>query len=612
VKNLISSIFSHEIKNALTSIKFGIEIFDKYEMNPKEKKTFISDLLNTVNNTMEILDEYMNFIKFQFTKKLNYEEINIHELLNEIKKELTPLAQEKSINIYIPKNNIKIISNKFWLKRAIYNIFYNAIKYNKRGGSINIKIEKELFGIYLSISDTGIGINKKSLSSIFKVFHQIDETKKGVGIGLALAKSVIDSFGGQINVRSNEDIGTEFILYIPKSPKEVTIKKIAIGLVPASIVLFLSVSYFPIYSQNYTKSLQGGYIVYTLEDGSILKYSLNSDYEFKANKNLYNTKYTLSSTLKTGDISLKAIKNKASIIVNDREFNNLGTDFEVIKDKNIKVAVFEGKVKSDALKLEKGQGVVISKKIQIVELLKAPKIIGIKDGYLSFVASTKAKKYKIIISKDISFKNIEDSFFTMKNNIKLNFKTDALYYIKVFAYDKYGLPSLPSVVKYINLSHYKKAMNLLNTDINESILELESSVSTIKDNSSLPYYQLARIFYNKKDYKTSLKLIKEALKIKKDKKYYYLLLDNYSKLNNIQEIEKTLNKILKIYKNDILLLFYKAKILFNKSNYKEASKVLFKVLQQKPDFKEANFLMSKTLIKLNKKDEAKYYERLAK
>jgi len=612
LKNLISSVFSHEIKNSLTSIKFGIEIFAKYEMSPKEKKTFIADLLNTINNTIEILDEYLNFIKFQFIKKLSYEEINIYELLNEIKKELTPFAQEKSVNIYIPKNDTKIISSRFWLKRAIYNIFYNAIKYNKRGGSVNIKIEKELFGIYLSISDTGIGINKKKLSSIFKVFHQIDETKKGVGIGLALAKSVIDSFGGQINVKSNEDIGTEFILYIPKKPKEVTIKKIAIGLVPASIALFLSISYFPIYSQNYTKNIQGGYIVYTLEDGSILKYSLNSNYEFKANKNLYNTKYTLSSTLKTGDISLKAIKNKASIFVNDREFNNLGTDFEVIKDKNTKVAVFEGKVKSDALELKKGQGVVISKKIQIVQLLKAPKIIGIKDGYLSFMDISKAKKYKIIISKDIKFKNIEDSFFTMKNNIKLNFKTDALYYIKVFAYDKYGLPSLPAVVKYINLSHYKKALSLLNTDINEAILELESSVSTIQDNSSLPYYQLAKIFYNKKDYKTSLKLIKEALKIKREKKYYYLLLDNYLKLNNIKGIEKTLDEILKIYKNDILLLFYKAEILFNKSNYKEASKILFKILQQKPNFKQANSLMAKTLRRLNKVDEAKYYERLAK
>jgi len=615
VKDLISSVFSHELKNSLSSIRFGIEIFNKYEMSSQEKKKFVSDLLNTIDNTMKILDEYMNFIKFQFTKKLKYEEIDIYDLLTEIKKELTPFAQEKSVNIYIPKINIKITSNKFWLKRAIYNIFYNAIKYNKRGGSVNVKVEKELFGIYVSIADTGIGINKKSLSSIFKVFHQIDETKKGVGIGLALAKSIIDSFGGQINVKSNEDIGTEFILYIPKKPKEITIKKIAFGLVPASVALFLAVSYFPIYSQSYIKNTQGRYVIYTFEDGSVLKYTQGSDYEIKAHKNLYNTNYTLFSSLKEGDMSLKAIKNKASIFVNDREFNNLGTDFEIIKDKEIKVAVFDGKVKSDSLKINKGEGSIIldTNKIKVIKLLNAPKNVVIdKDGYLTFSKIATAKKYKIIISHNSNFNNIEDTFFTVKNKIKLSFRTDSLYFIKIFAYDQYGLPSLPAVKKYVNLSHYYKAMKLLHNDKNEAILELQSSVSTIKNHSSLPYYQLSKILYQKEEYNSSLKLVQKALEIDKNKKYYYLLLKNYEKLHKYKEIEKTIDEMLNKYPNDIYLLFYKAKILFNQAKYKETSKVLFKVLQTNPNLKEANGLMALTLKKLKKYEDAKYYERLAK
>jgi thioredoxin-like negative regulator of GroEL len=59
-------------------------------------------------------------------------------------------------------------------------------------------------------------------------------------------------------------------------------------------------------------------------------------------------------------------------------------------------------------------------------------------------------------------------------------------------------------------------------------------------------------------------------------------------------------------------LFYKAKILFLKAKYKETTKLLFKILQQRPNFKEANSLMAKTLMKLHKNSEAKYYERLAK
>ena len=610
MKNLISSIFSHEIKNSLTSIRFGIEMFDKYDLSKEEQKKNISDLLNTIDNTLNILEEYINFIKFQFVK-LKYEKINLYSILEEIKTEITPFAQKKGVNIYIQKKDIFIISPKFWLKRAIYNIVYNAVKYNKRGGSVNIKIEPSMFGIYLSIQDTGMGINSKNLKSIFKFFERVDETQKGFGIGLALSKSVIENIGGKISVKSNENIGSNFILYIPNKPKEITIKKIAISLIPASVVLFLAVSYLPIYSQKYEKSVQGGYIVYSLEDGSILKFAQNSDYKMSAYKNLYNTKFTLSSTLKSGDMSLKAIKNKASIYVKNKEFNNLGTDFEIIRDDFTKVAVFEGKVVSANLALNKGQGSVIGDNIKVVKLLSAPKNINIKNGYLIFDKVKDAKKYKIILSKNINFNQIEDSFFSNKNKLKLKFNNDALYYIKVFAYDKYGLPSLPAIYKYINLSHYKKALKMLNIDINESILELESSVMTIKQHSSLPYYELAKILYIKKKYNQALKLIQKALLIQEKKEYYYLLLDIYSKLNNIQKIEENVNKIINKYPNDILLLFYKAKILFQKQQYKKTSKILFKILQQNPNFKEANALMAKTLRKLNK-PEAKYYERLSK
>ena len=613
MNKFFSSVFFHELKNSLSSIKFSVQMLDKYDVSAQEKKETVDNIISTITNTTNILEEYMDFIKFKFTKKLKYEEINLYELLSEIKNELLPQAEQKSVNIYIQKSDIKIISNKFWLKRAIYNVVLNAIKYNKRGGSVNIKIERDIFGIYISISDTGVGIKKKNLSSIFKMFKQIDDTKSGAGIGLALANSVITSFGGQVNVKSNEDIGTEFILYVPKRPKEITIKRIALGLIPASIALFLSISYFPIYSQKYDKSMQGGYVIYTFEDGSVLKYSQNSDYEIKAYKNLYNTKYTLSTTLKSGDMSLKAIKNKASIYVNDREFNNLGTDFEIIRDDFTKVAVFEGSIKSDDLQLNKGEGSVISaKKIKVVELLTPPRNINIKDGYLTFNKVNNAKKYKIIISRDRNFNQIEDSFFTNKTKLNLEFKNDALYYVKIFAYDKYGLPSLPSVKKYINLSHYKKAMKIIDIDMNDSILELETSISTIQNHSSLPYYELAKILFFKKQYKKALALIQKAIKTKEKKEYYYLLLDIYEKLNKTQEIEKTLNKVLKIYPNDIYLLFYKAKILFLKAKYKEATKLLFKILQQRPNFKEANSLMAKTLMKLHKNSEAKYYERLAK
>jgi len=614
MKDLISSLFSHEIKNSLSSIRFGVTILDKYEMSPEERKVFIQDLLNNIDETISILEEYINFIKFQFIQKLKYENISLYKLLEEIKNEVMPLAHEKGVNIYIKKSDVIIYSNKFWLKRAIYNIVFNAIKYNKKSGSVNIQIEKSIRGVYLSIRDTGIGIDRKKLKTIFKFFEQIDEESKGFGIGLALSKSVIESFGGKIAVKSNENIGSDFVLFIPTKPKDVTIKRIAVGLVPASVIFFLVISYFPIYTQNYQVVKSGGFISYKLEDGSVLKFDANSKYELNLNKNLYNTKFIIDAKLIKGSVTLKAIQEKATIAVADKKFNNLGTDFEIAKQEDVKVAVFSGKVKGDNTIVNKKEGLLLSKhgakKVILLDALKGLKVV---DNVLTFVNNPKAVKYKIIISKTEDFSDIYKSFYTLKNRVKLNMDDDSIYYVKVFAYDKNLFPSMPATTKFVNLTHYTKALKLEKQyQYSEAMFELQRSIATIKNYSSLPYYEIARLYYKQHKYKKSIFYIKKAMEIEKRLKYTKLLVDNYIALEQYNDIEKEISEILKSYPNDVKLLYYKALILKNKGKYKEAQKILFKLLQIDPSYKKGNLLMSEVMYKLNKKDLAKYYKEMGK
>ena len=611
MKNLISSVFSHELKNNLSSIRFGLEMFDKYDMSQEEKKSFIKDTLVTINNSIHILDEYMNFVKFQFRPKLKYENIDIYELLVEIKKELKPLLNEKYINIYIQNNNITFLTNKHWLKKALYNIILNSIKYNKTGGSISIRIEDSIFGIYLSINDTGIGTKTKDLSTTFKSFYPIDDTKTELGIGLALSKSVIESFGGKIHVRSNETIGTDFILYIPKQPKAVKLKKLAIAAIPTFILLFFTISYFPIYSQNYTKRESVKYIIYTLEDGSVLTYDKQSKYTFNAYKNLYNTKFSIYTKLLKGDMSLHAIKNKATIKVDDKSFYNLGTDFEIIKDNKTKVAVFEGKVKNEDVLLNAGEGSIFGERIKVVSLLPAPKYLKFNNDVLEFQKNKEEEKYKIIVALNKDFSEIKTTVFSVNNKIKLSFDDDTLYYIKVFGYDKYGLPSMPAVTTYISLNHYKKALQLEKFDLPQAMIELKNSISTIQNYSSLPYYELAKIYYKQQKYTKAINYIQQALKIDDKKEYYYVLFGSYFKLNQLNKLKKV-DDLLKKYPKDSKFIFYKAVCLYADNKNKEASALLFNILQKNPNFKEGNALLSKVLMKLNKIQEAKYYERLSK
>ena len=605
MSNIISSIFSHEIKNALSSIKFGLEMFVKYDIDKDELKKTSSELLKSINNTILILEEYINYVKFQFNKKLKYESINLNELLEEIKEELLSFAKEKGVNLYLQKSDKIIYNNRFWLKRAIYNIVYNAIKYNKQNGAVNINVENSSFGVYISIRDTGIGIDREKIKKIFKVFEQIDEKSKGFGIGLALSKAVLESVGGKISVKSNVNIGSDFILYIPTKPKDVTIKNIAKGIGVAGVLLFLGVSYFPIYTQNYKVFDNGGYISYRLEDGSILKFTKDSQYQLSIKKNLYDTKYSLSTYLEKGSVALKAIKTKADIQANGVEFTNLGTDFEVIKDDEVKVAVFDGKVFAKNSIVNKNEGLIVADgMLQKVKLLDKVKL-KIKDDML-ILNQPKAQKFHILISKNKDFVNIIQSFYTSKIKTTLNLNDDGLYFIKVFGIDENNLPSMPNVIKYINLKHYKIALKQKG---NEALLELQNSISTINKHSPLPYYEIAKLYFKNKNYKKALFYITIAYSIKQNDNYLRLLADIYVKLHKFNKLKEIIDVLLKKYPNDIQLLYYKA-LIQKDTNLELAQKTLFKLLQKNPYYKPANLLMSEVLEKLGKHKLAKYYRGL--
>lgn len=614
MKNYIDSVFSHELKNSLTSIKFALEMFAKYEMNYDEKKNFVTSTLTSILSTIEIVDEYLEFVKFKFQSSLTTEKVELSELLNELKTDLESYAKEKYVSIYIQKNSYTLKINKFWLKRAIYNIVSNAIKYNKENGTINLNIEPTYNGVYIFISDTGKGIEQKKIKTIFKTFEQINDNSEGFGIGLALSKAVVDSFGGFIKVHSNEAIGSDFILFLPKEPKSVTIKKILTAITSLSLILFLSVSSFPIYQQEYTKTFQAGYDTFLFEDGTRIRFEHNAQYTLEAKKNLFNSTYKLNARLKSGTALFKMDKNKIALLMGKKEFNNLGTNFFASQGHSSAVAVFQGSVKSENLVLDKGEGVSIQdRNIEKMALPQGVKDIDISSGYLSYRAASQLNKFQIVISTDQNFSNITHNFYTTKKRVPLYFENDSLYYVKVFAFNKQNLPSQPVTTGHINLRHYKKALGYLQeNNVQEATLELRSSISTIKHNSPLPYYEIAKLYYKNKDYDKSIKHIQIAIQIQDKVEYNTLLLKNLEKQNKILEAKSIIDKMFLNYPNNTNILYYKSLSLHLSGKDKLASTYLYKVLQRDPYYENANSLMSKILEKMGQSSLSQYYKKLGR
>ena len=99
------------------------------------------------------------------------------------------------------------------------NIVSNAVKYNQRGGRVDITGGQRGGNIFVTVSDTGLGIPEEDLPRIFERFYRVDKArsreKGGTGLGLAIAKEIIETYGGSISVRSQEGRGTSMTMTFP-------------------------------------------------------------------------------------------------------------------------------------------------------------------------------------------------------------------------------------------------------------------------------------------------------------------------------------------------------------------------------------------------------------
>ena len=220
VKEEFLANMSHEIRTPLSAIigftnqLSGTGLKDKQKYYLQAVQNSSEHLLNTVN---DILD----FSKIE-SGQLNLENIpfNLDDQITDVFNAFKIKAEEKNIFLKIEKEedlNVALLGDPFRLKQILYNLVGNAIKFTQEGGVI-IKyayhLNKKDVNLKLEVIDTGIGISKKQLSTIFRGFHQADSsiTRKygGTGLGLAITKKLIDLLKGKISVSSTVNKGSSF------------------------------------------------------------------------------------------------------------------------------------------------------------------------------------------------------------------------------------------------------------------------------------------------------------------------------------------------------------------------------------------------------------------
>jgi len=234
--DFISSI-SHQFKSPLTAIEGYIDFFIEGIDTGIEKEKQIKALNIMKHNTIrlgKLINDVLDLARIEAGQlEVNRQPLRLLDVLKERAREFQPLAREKEIEIELKTEEKmgQVLGDREKLKRVLDTLLSNALKFNHRKGRVVIEAKgtsgragQSTGFVEVSVSDTGCGIPKEEISTIFHKFRRVgpeDETTmeelKGPGVGLAIAKGMIEVQGGKIWVESGLGKGSKFIFTLPKA-----------------------------------------------------------------------------------------------------------------------------------------------------------------------------------------------------------------------------------------------------------------------------------------------------------------------------------------------------------------------------------------------------------
>ena len=215
LKDSLSDI-SHQIKTPITSILIMLDNILSDENMPEDiKKDFIKDIKREIINIKFLVESILKLSKIDSNSiKFIKKEVFIKDIINEAVKNVSMLSELKNIEIIVSgDDSIKTICDLKWQVEAITNILKNCIEHSYENKKIYINYNQNNMYTELKIEDNGTGIDAKDLPHIFERFYKgKNSSSDSVGIGLALSKSIIESNNGYIQVDSELNKGTTFII----------------------------------------------------------------------------------------------------------------------------------------------------------------------------------------------------------------------------------------------------------------------------------------------------------------------------------------------------------------------------------------------------------------
>lgn len=212
---------SHELKTPLTSITGYAELIESGMAQGEMVKRFAGEIHKSASRLLTLINDIIRLSQMDTAElQMETEAVDLGAVAESVAEQLRMNAQRLQVELKTDIRPAQIIADRGMIEELVYNLCDNAIRYNVRGGSVNVEVRPVRERVLLVVQDTGIGISKENQAHVFERFYRVDKSRSkatgGTGLGLAIVKHIAARHGASIGMESELGSGTTITVSFEK------------------------------------------------------------------------------------------------------------------------------------------------------------------------------------------------------------------------------------------------------------------------------------------------------------------------------------------------------------------------------------------------------------
>lgn len=220
-----SANVSHELKTPLTSISGFAEIMQDGFVKDEDVKVFAGRIYKEAQRLIRLVGDVIRISRLdEGGLPYQWEKLDLYSLTHDIFSTLHEAAEKQEVYMYMEGGSTVLDTVPTIMEEVLYNVCDNAVKYNRRGGEVFVRLKDGEDAVRVNVRDTGIGIPKEDQERIFERFYRVDKSHSkeigGTGLGLSIVKHGVKTLNGRLWLNSEPGQGTEIIMEFPKPHME--------------------------------------------------------------------------------------------------------------------------------------------------------------------------------------------------------------------------------------------------------------------------------------------------------------------------------------------------------------------------------------------------------